>query len=143
MAKVVASFKDRLNEALDIRNMRPIDLCNRADIPESAMSQYRSGYAMPRRERMVRIADSLNVSLMWLMGADVPMEKQHSIPNFNPLNVPIRPYDPEAEKRVDAFFDKIGSLNKDRKKQLMDFLDFLYEQEMKEREQNGNQETSK
>ena len=79
---------------------------------------------------------------MWLMGGDVPMEKQPSTVAFRPIEIPFTPYDPEAEKRVDAFFDKIGSLNKDRKKQLMDFLDFLYEQEMKEREQNGNQETS-
>lgn len=142
MTKVVAAFSERLNEALEKRNMRAIDLANKADISEATISQYRSGYAKPKYQRIVRIADALNVSLMWLMGGDVPMEKSHSAPPFRPLDVPLRPYDPEAEKRIDAFYEKIGSLNKERKKQLMDFLDFLYEQEMKEREQNGNQETS-
>jgi len=75
MTKVVANFNDRLNEALEKRDIRPVDLANRADIPEATISQYRSGYAKPKYERIVRIADALNVSLTWLMGGDVPMEK--------------------------------------------------------------------
>lgn len=68
MTKVVANFNDRLNEALEKRDIRPVDLANRADIPEATISQYRSGYAKPKYERIVRIADALNVSLTWRMG---------------------------------------------------------------------------
>lgn len=142
MTKVVAAFSERLNEALEKRNMRAIDLANKADISEATISQYRSGYAKPKYQRIVRIADALNVSLMWLMGGDVPMEKQQSMPPFRPIEIPFMPYDPEADRRVDDFLNKIGTLNADRKKQLHDFIDFLYEQEIKEREQNGNQETT-
>lgn len=75
MTKVVASFNDRLNEALEKRDIRAVDLAKRIDISEATMSQYRSGYAKPKYDRIVRIADALDVNLTWLMGGDVPMEK--------------------------------------------------------------------
>lgn len=87
MTKVVASFSDRLNEALEKRDMRPVDLANKADIPEATISQYRSGYAKPKYERIVRIADALRVSLTWLMGGDVPMEKSHKMPPIKHFDI--------------------------------------------------------
>ena len=88
MTQVVANFNDRLNEAIEKRGIRPVDLANRADIPEATISQYRSGYAKPKYERIVRIADALNVSLMWLMGGDVPMEKNFTPPPIKYLDIP-------------------------------------------------------
>lgn len=87
MTKVVAIFKDRLNEALEKRGIRPVDLANKVDIPESTISQYRSGYAKPKYERIVKIADALNVSVAWLMGGDVSMEKERGPVEINKLDV--------------------------------------------------------
>ena len=106
MTKVVAKFNDRLNEAIEKRGIRPVDLANKADIPEATISQYRSGYAKPKYERIVRIADALNVSLMWLMGGDVPMEKNFTPPPFRPLDTYI---DVPDENGHVVFADKNGA----------------------------------
>lgn len=88
MTEVIGIFKDRLNEALEKRDVRPVDLAKRTDIPEATISQYRSGYAKPKYERIVKIADALNVSLEWLMGGDVPMEKNRTRVRIGKLYVP-------------------------------------------------------
>ena len=53
MTEVVALFNERLNEALEKRDMRPVDLANRTDIPEATISQYRSGYAKPESNNAI------------------------------------------------------------------------------------------
>lgn len=73
MIEKVATFKERLNEALIVRDMRPVDLAKRAKISESTISQYRSGYAEPKEERLATIANVLDVNPSWLMGLNVPM----------------------------------------------------------------------
>lgn len=105
MTQVVANFNDRLNEAIEKRDIRPVDLANRTDIPEATISQYRSGYAKPKYERIVRIADALNVSLTWLMGGDVPMEKDQTPPqikDFSGLGV-------KNENGFVTYYDKSGA----------------------------------
>lgn len=104
MTKVVANFNDRLNEALEKRGMRPVDLVNKVDIPEATISQYRSGYAKPKYERVVRIADALNVNLLWLMGGDVPMEK-----NSRPVKIKkIEVVNAAGEKAYEIALDGTG-----------------------------------
>lgn len=71
-----AEMKDRLREALSIREKKPIDMAKDLKIPKSAISQYLSGYRIIRdSKRLYIIAEYLNVSEAWLMGFDVPMER--------------------------------------------------------------------
>jgi transcriptional regulator with XRE-family HTH domain len=71
-----AEMKDRLREALSIREKKPIDLANDLKIPKSAISQYLSGHRIIRdSKRLYIIAEYLKVSEAWLMGFDVPMER--------------------------------------------------------------------
>ena len=56
--------------------MRPADLSRMTGISRSNISQYLSGIAEPRRERLAFMARVLNVSLLWLLGADVPMDSR-------------------------------------------------------------------
>ena len=69
-------FAKQLKKALDIRNIKPIELSRKAKIPKSSISQYMSGYAMPKIDKFFMIADVLNVNEKWLLGFDVPMEKR-------------------------------------------------------------------
>lgn len=78
MINQVAEFKDRLEEALNIRNVSPAELSKKTKISESTISQYRSGYAKPKDKKLVILSNALNVNPTWLMGLDVPME----IPTF-------------------------------------------------------------
>lgn len=72
----MATFTERLNEAIKIRNISQAELCTRTGIPKSAMSQYCSGAFTPKQERTYLIAKALNVNEAWLLGYDdVPMDR--------------------------------------------------------------------
>ena len=68
-------FKDRLKHAMDYRNLKAVDICERGNIPKSAMSYYLSGRSEPKSDRLYIIAKVLDVSEAWLLGYDVKMER--------------------------------------------------------------------
>lgn len=81
---------DRITEALNIRGMKQADLCAKTGIPKSAISQYVSGAFEPKQDRLMLIAQALEVSPVWLMGFDVPMEQGMEIPTAtNIIPLPI------------------------------------------------------
>ena len=69
-------FQDRLNKALDYRNMSAADLAKISGISEAAISHYKNGKYKATQCNLEKLSIALNVSIPWLMGADVPMEKQ-------------------------------------------------------------------
>jgi transcriptional regulator with XRE-family HTH domain len=71
----VAEFKDRFKEALDARDMRAVDLSEKAGVPKSAISFYMAGKSKPKADRLYLIAQALDVSEAWLLGYDVPMAR--------------------------------------------------------------------
>ena len=75
MPKNIAELKDRLAIALELRNMKPIELSKITGLSKSAISQYMSGYAKPKDDRVYLISKALNISEAWLLGFDVPMER--------------------------------------------------------------------
>ena len=75
----------RISRALSIRNMKQSELCNITGIPKSAMSQYINGAFEPKQDRMFLIAQALDVSEAWLMGFDVPMERETQSPDNHAL----------------------------------------------------------
>ena len=70
------TIAERITKALKIKGMRQAELCKLANIPKSSLSQYLSGDFEPKQDRIYLIAKALNVSEAWLMGFDVPMERQ-------------------------------------------------------------------
>ena len=72
----VATCAERIKKALYIKGMKQSDLCRLTNIPKSALSQYISGAFEPKQDRIYLMAQALNVSEAWLMGLDVPMERQ-------------------------------------------------------------------
>lgn len=79
MIKRVAEFKDRLNEALSIRNIKPVELAEKLGVTEGTISQYRKGITKAKSDRLYEIAQILEVDPVWLMGVDVPMTKKDRI----------------------------------------------------------------
>ena len=65
----------RLKKALSIRNMTQVELCQKTKIPKSALSEYLKGLYEPKQDRLIILSDALNVDPVWLMGFDIPMEK--------------------------------------------------------------------
>lgn len=66
----------RLKKALSIRNMTQAELCQKTKIPKSALSEYIKGLYDPKQDRLIILSEALNVDPVWLMGFDVPMEKE-------------------------------------------------------------------
>lgn len=71
-----AELKDRLQEALYIRDKKAVDLVRDLKIPKSAISQYLSGKSQNMDStRLHSICKYLDISEPWLLGYDVPMDR--------------------------------------------------------------------
>lgn len=68
-------LKDRLQMALDMRNMKAADLCQKTGIPKGAISYYLSGKSEPKADRLYIICKALDVAEAWMLGYDVAIEK--------------------------------------------------------------------
>lgn len=75
MSKPVTELKNRLTLALSVREMTPIELSEKTGISKSSISQYMSGYSKPKNDRIYLISKALNISETWLMGYNVPMDR--------------------------------------------------------------------
>lgn len=82
-------IKNRIRRAMSDQGMTAVELSTKTKIPKSSISQYLSGYAKPKQDRIYLLASALNVSEAWLMGYDVPIERDgraNIIPiGFQPL----------------------------------------------------------
>ena len=65
----MAEFKDRLEQALELNNIKPADLARLTGIGEGAISQYRKGAYKATQRNLEKISKVLNVPLPWLMSA--------------------------------------------------------------------------
>lgn len=72
----VESCGQRIAKALDVREMKQSELCKLAKVPKSSLSLYLSGAYEPKQNRIYDMARVLGVSEAWLMGYDVPMDRQ-------------------------------------------------------------------
>lgn len=78
----MAEFKDRLEQALNIRNMKPSELSKQTGIGEGAISQYRKGAYKASQRNLEKISKTLNFSIPWLMG--ITDEQSHLIQSAIP-----------------------------------------------------------
>ena len=74
-------MSDRLRKALARSNMKQTELCDRTGIDKGAMSSYVSGRYGAKQDRINKIAEVLDVNSAWLMGYDVPMEREKNTPD--------------------------------------------------------------
>lgn len=88
MNELVDTFANRLNKAISLRNIKPIELAEKTGIDKSKISSYMSGRYKAKQDGVYLLAQALNVSEVWLMGYDVPME---SIPikNIEKIKIPV------------------------------------------------------
>lgn len=86
----MATFSERLNEALENKRISAADLSRHLGVDEGTISNYRKGKYEPKQRRTQAIATYLNVSIPWLMGADVPMDRiENIIPISKVKKVPL------------------------------------------------------
>jgi len=69
------TINERIKQALKLRNMKQVDLVAKTGIDKSQISSYLSGKYKPKQENLSLLAVALNVNEYWLIGQDVPMER--------------------------------------------------------------------
>lgn len=72
----IATFGDRLKEALKVNNMTQSKLSEISGINTSTISEYIKGKYDPSRSRIFEFSEILKVNPVWLMGFDVPMKEE-------------------------------------------------------------------
>ena len=103
----------RIKKALRIKGMKQAELCKLANIPKSSLSQYLSGDFEPKQDRIYLISKALNVSEAWLMGFDVPMERQ--VKQNSPTEAELS----EGEKVLLGLFRRVPE---DKQRMLLDMI---------------------
>lgn len=84
--KPTDTFQNRLKIALKIRNIKPVELHEKTGISESLLSKYLSGNAVARQRKLSILSDALDINPVWLMGYDIPMEKNIKLDDLgNPV----------------------------------------------------------
>lgn len=76
----MVDIKDRIKEALEARSMTASELAKQSGINKGAISKYVNGFVVPKQSAIGSMARALSVSPAWLMGYDVPMEPQDTLP---------------------------------------------------------------
>ena len=69
-------MKNRIREALSIRNMKAAELAERSGLDKAAISNYIKQNYQPKQHALFKMAKILDVNEMWLAGYDVPMERR-------------------------------------------------------------------
>ena len=69
------SFRDRLIEVMNIREVKAAELAKRTGLSKAQISQYTNGVYEAKQVALYKLAVALDVSEAWLMGHNVPMER--------------------------------------------------------------------
>lgn len=120
--KKTDSFKNRLDYAMKLRNIKAAELSRRTGISEATISQYKSGYAEPKRKKLGILADALNVSPAWLMGLDVPIHAEEIIElNNQILDEKKNPSD-DSETLLIEYYRRLNDLQKEAVMTMMESM---------------------
>lgn len=94
--KIKAStFAKRLAQALELRGITQTELSKRTNINKSSISTYLKGEYKAKQDKVDLLANALNVSPVWLMGYDIPMQRDLSFDLSTLTN-----YVPIARKKI-------------------------------------------
>lgn len=75
MEGLIDTFSNRLNTAMRIRNIKATELSEKTGIAKSSLSEYINGKYEAKQDGVYLLAKALDVNEAWLMGLDVPMER--------------------------------------------------------------------
>lgn len=99
----MSTTSKRIQEAMELRGLKQTDLVEKTGISKGALSSYISGRYVPKQNNTFLIAKALNVNEAWLMGFDVPMERD----SYN------KKWDKEAAQfsdSINSFYMELNSL---------------------------------
>ena len=91
MSDLIDNFTNRLNLAIKIRNIKPVELAEKTGIDKSKISSYMTGRYKAKQDGIYLLAQALDVSEAWLMGVNVPMERIEEQNTSNAFPLPDTP----------------------------------------------------
>lgn len=98
-------LSDRLQQAMEVRGLRAVDLVDKTGIPKVTISYYMTGKTTPRADNLYKIAQALVINEAWLLGYDVPMERSEESKKNDQLSELI------VKMRQDAeFFEVVSAI---------------------------------
>ncbi len=101
MLKTADDFKNRFNKAISAKNIKPVELAQSTGLSKSTISHYMSGYSKPKSDKLFILAKALDVSEPWLMGLDVPMDRNE----YRDFNLEIRD---RTFEEIEKFLESSG-----------------------------------
>ena len=110
------STSDRLKYLMETRNLRQADIlemikpyCEKynVNIPRNALSQYVTGKVLPKQDKLTILGLALNVSEVWLMGYDVPMERTEAA--VTPIQKSVKEILTDTERQLLAAFRALNA----------------------------------
>ena len=118
---------DRLKYLLAINGWKQVDILEKINnyckannckgLSKSTLSQYISGVYKPDQQKLYILSEALNVSPVWLMGYNVPMEHD---------SVEELTEEEFFEKMIDVLFRnimiKLSNVDNEKKKEILDQL---------------------
>lgn len=90
--KLVDTFSNRLQKALDYSHMRQVDLVEKTKLDKTLINKYLAGIMKAKQDKLTILADALNVNEIWLMGYDVPMNRElnpTTLVKLNKTKIPV------------------------------------------------------
>lgn len=73
MSTRITTFSERLKQGMKEKGLKAADLSRLSGVSESMISSYRSGRFEAAQTNLQKLAETMDVSIPWLMGYDVPM----------------------------------------------------------------------
>ena len=86
MEGLIDTFSNRLNTAMRIRNIKAAELSAKTGIAKSSLSEYINGRYEAKQDGVYLLAKALDVNESWLMGLDVPMERDFRYASHKGIN---------------------------------------------------------
>ena len=115
--------KNRIREALSIRNMKQVELAEKTGIPKGTINNWLSQRYQPKQRALMKMAKALEVSEMWLAGYDVPMERPEAQIKNDELTQLI--FEIKEDEDLKDLFTDICSLSSDQKKTIKSMVSEL------------------
>ena len=87
MSNLIDTFAHRLKYAIKIRDVRPVDISKVTGISKTNLSCYMSGKYEAKQVGVEILAKVLDVNPVWLMGYDVPIDRNYEKDKIIEINV--------------------------------------------------------
>lgn len=113
----ISNTSERLKTLMESRNLRQVDILEKCEpfckqygvqLKKNALSEYVNGKTEPGQHKLTILGLALNVSEAWLMGYDVPMERDNAISNAK-----------DQESRTSEFVTLFNQLSVEQQKMVI------------------------